>query len=190
MPHFKFKRRALDAPRITATGLAAVEHALGTDFAFKTQWNFWSSDTNVNAPDLATLLEDAKSVKGLSDFEIVADASECSITVSGGATGCYVEYEAAPQLEMQVVEKVHAIEGVFRQNRRRTAYLPRPLCAAPGVNKLLLSPAIKIGAPGSVQIKPDWNDIFNKSAVNIISYAATLLIGFGFGLVAGFILGR
>jgi hypothetical protein len=183
LPKYAFKRIALVPPVVTAEELRAIETALGVEFANHIQWNFWSSDTNVNAEDVSVLLEDASTVRGLSDFEIVADNGDSTITLSGGATGCWAEYEARPDLEHPTRIKVRAIEGVFRDRRRRTGFLPRPLCAAPGLNKLALSPAIKIGKPG-FQLRPDWNEIFNKSAINIVSYAAT----FGVGLLIGWLL--
>lgn len=167
---------------MTADELWALTHLFGPDTSV--QWNVWSHDINVSDTDLEKLLAEAVKVKGLSDFEFVCEWNEFSITLAGGASGCFIEYEADFGSESEARAMANSIEGILHNKRRKTGHFPRIIFAPPGINKLALSPAIKIGDPG-FQLRMDWNAILNKSVANIISHLSVGLIAFLIGVAVG-----
>ena len=182
MPRYNFERRHLSPPVITADELRALTHLFASDTS--SQWNVWSHDINVYDTDLERFLDEASAVKGLSDFEFICEWQQFSITLQGGASGCFIEYEADSGWESEARAMANSIKGILQNKRRKTGHFPRTIFAAPGINKLTLSPAIKIGDPG-FQLRMNWNAILNKSAANIISHLGMAVSGAFVGFVIG-----
>ena len=107
-----------------------------------------------------------------------------SHTLQGGAPGCFIEHEADFGSESEARAKANSIEGILHNKRRKTGHFPRIIFTPPGINKLTLSPAIKIGDHG-FQLRMNWNAILNKSAANIISHLGMAVIGAFVGFVIG-----
>lgn len=184
MSKLAFHRRILPAVRLSVDELKAIEQALGVEFSESTEWNFWASHTAVSNKDLDAALEEAQDVRGLTDFEIIADSPDASITISGGTDGCFLEYQHSYALRANVTAKARAIEGIFRGSRRRTAYVPSPVTALPVIKGACRSPAIKIGAPG-FRLEIEWSKVAQTVITNWLSHLGTALIAFGIGLAVG-----
>src|SRR5437870_474417 len=180
MTKFEHRQRILPPARLTSTELRAIQDALGADFKDATEWTFWSGHTEISEKSLDVLLDELKDIKGLSDFEMSADIPDARVYISAGADGCLLEYASSHALEGQIATKARAIEGIFRDNKRRTAYIPRPLVSLPGIKRLALSPAIKVGQ-ARMDIHIEWNQVATKLIADWLSYVGTAAVSFALG---------
>jgi hypothetical protein len=185
MPKFDSRTRNLPPARLGPAEFKAIEQALGPDFASSARWNFWSGHTNISAENLDQLLDEASDVRGISDFEFDAQLPEASITLSAGGDGCVLEYEASHTLLAQTQARARDIEGLFRENKRRGAIIPRPFASLPLAKKVWLSPSIKVGPPSRLRL--DWNSIIQTAITNWLSHAGTAVISFALGAAFGWL---
>jgi hypothetical protein len=186
MAKLGFHRRILPAVNLTEFELSAIEQALTPEFADATQWNMWAPHVAVTCSNVEELLTDAKDVRHLTDFEIIADIPDASITVAGGEAGCFLEYQHSAALAVVITAKARGIEGIFHESRRRSAHIPSPITALPGIRRLTRSPCIKVGAPG-FQLEIDWSKMAQAVITNWLSHLGTGIIAFALGLLIGWL---
>ena len=187
MPKFESRTRFLPPARLSRTEFKAIEEAIGPEFPGSREWNFWSGHTNITNTSLEEILDEVKDIRHLTDFEFAVKSPDADITLSAGSEGCILEYECSQALLGTISAKVRTIEGIFRDNRRRTAYIPRPITSLPLVKHIAAGPSFQVGAPG-FQLTLDWNVIWQNVVTNWLSHFGTALISVVLGIILGWIL--
>jgi hypothetical protein len=187
MPKFEHRTRYLPPANLSAAEFKAIEDALGNEFNGVTQWTFWSGNTTISDMSLDDLLDELKEVAGLSDFEINGDIGDASLTITAGEDGCILEFDTSHALSGKMAARARAIEGIFRDNKRRSAYIPRPVASIPGIKKLALSPAIHVGKR-RFRLQIAWDEVATKVITNWLSYIGTAGLSFLLGVAVGRVL--
>lgn len=181
MPKYEHRTRILPPARLSAADFKAIEQSLGAEFSSSTTWSFWDHQSlNITNKSLDDLLDEVSDVVGLTDFEIDAESPDASITISAGEAGCILEYDTSHALGVEIAAKARAIEGIFRDRKRFTAYLPNFPSA-------FRRPAIELGLPRR-GINVSRDEIIQGILTRWLSALLTAPITFGIGVLVGLLL--
>lgn len=140
-------------------------------------WDFYRRERSNSSEELEQVLGEVQDKRGIRHFEVVAEDEETRITLTGGDDGCRIDYEASERRLGDTLRKVRAIEGVFREHRRWTTYLPNWPAA-------LRRPAIAVGQP-TFTLRLSRDEIIQGVITRWISSLLTGMTSFGLGLVIG-----
>lgn len=156
------------------------------EFDGSIEWTLWIGQRSISNASVAALLDEVAEMRGFSDFEIAAEIDDASITVNGGPDGTAMEYEHSHALTAMITGKARQIEGIFRDSKRRSAIVPRPITAIPVIKGLCRPPKIKVGAPG-FKLEIDWSKLVQTVLTNWLSHLGVGALSFGAGLVIGWL---
>jgi len=181
MPEYERDIRRLPPARLSPNDFRQIETALGPEYTpaqgGKISWDFFRSKRNNSSDSLTELLAEVENKPRVYDFRIVAEDEKTLMRISGDDDGCWIEYESSEDRVGDTLQKVRQIEGIFREHKRITNYLPN-------FAAVFRRPALDVGQPAfTVHLSRD--DIIQGIITRWLSNMLTGSTGFLAGLILG-----
>jgi hypothetical protein len=181
MPEYEHDFRRVAPARLSSSEFREIESILGDEYRApnaSVAWSFAKGRRTNSADSLDAVLAEIEAKRGICEFEIAAENEHTSITITGDDDGCFIAYESSQAELGRTLQKVRAIEAIFREHKRITAYLPNFAAA-------LRRPALDIGEP-AITLHLSRDEIIQGVLTRWLATVLTAPISF----VLGFFIGR
>jgi hypothetical protein len=181
VPEYEHATRNLPAAHLSADEFRQIDAVLGSEYREPhgyVEWEFYrrkGARTN-SSENLDEILQEVEDKKGISGFSVYAEDELTSIEIYGGPDGSWIDYHARGEAIGRTLEKVHRIEGIFRDHVRAI------LNKIPGFS----SPNLMIGQP-TYNIQVSRDEIIQAAVTRSLITLVTAPVSFGVGLFLGWI---
>jgi len=182
MPEYEHAFRRLPPARLSSNEFREIESILGDEYRVpdaSVAWSFVKGRRTNSADSLDAVLAEIETKQGICEFEIAAENEHTSITITGDDDGCFIEYESSEAELGRTLQKVRAIEAIFREHKRITAYLPNFAAA-------LRRPALDIGQP-AITLHLSRDEIIQGVLTRWLATVFAAPISFALGVLTGWL---
>jgi hypothetical protein len=180
MPEYANDTIRLSPAHLAPADFRQIDAILGPEFHGEDaslSWDFYRRNRNNSSANLDEVLEEVRDKKGVAQFKVTAENDEARITLTGDDDGCWLEFESSEAAHGNVLQKVHAISGLFRERKRVTAHLPN-------VQPWMRRPKLAVGQP-SLTIMLSRDEIIQGVITRWLAMVLGLPLSFLGGLITG-----
>jgi len=182
VPEYEHDFRRLLPARLSPSEFREIETILGDEYRVpgaSVTWSFARRRRTNSADNLDAVLAEIEDKRGISEFEIAAQDEHTSVTISGDDDGSFIAYESSEADLGRTLQKVRAIEAIFREHKRITAYMPNFTAA-------LRRPALDVGEP-AITLHLSRDEIIQGVLTRWLATVFAAPISFALGLLTGWL---